>query len=120
MIQIDNELNELITKWKDSIKGLELMVVRFPTALTLHLLYIPLSSRGKGNGGKIIQELSAYCDHKGLTLKLTPIEDYGTPVEKLRDFVAHLGFQPVVGGDMVRNPILAANPLKQWELPSFP
>lgn len=113
MLVINNELDELIAGWKESIDGLKLIVTQSPTTLILHLIYIPLSSRGRGYGGKIMQELTSYCDRQNLLLKLTPVDEYGISVEKLRQFYAGHGFGVGVGGIMVRKPLFSDDYLTQ-------
>ena len=61
--------------------------------LELDKIIISEDQRNKGTGTKMMNEVIAFADSKGLTIALTPSKSYGaTSVERLKSFYKGLGF----------------------------
>lgn len=64
---------------------------------TLGQIVVPKDQRGSGIGTAVMQDLLETADEQGATVALTPSDDFGGSVARLREFYKRFGFIPNKG-----------------------
>ena len=74
-------------------EGVDSFVSESEQSITLSKVVVPKDQRGSGVGSKFMNDLVAYSDSTGKTIKLTPSKDFGaSSVSRLKDFYKKFGF----------------------------
>jgi len=79
-------------------------------------MVVPESDRRTGIGSAVMRDLTAWADRTGSTLALSPTNEFGASITRLRSFYRNFGFRPNTGRNrdysisesMVRPPAQAA------------
>ena len=78
------------SKWR--ILNVELSLSENSSYITINKIVVPLKSRRKGIGTKIMKEIIDYANEKNLIIALTPSSDFGGNVKRLKEFYKSFGF----------------------------
>lgn len=78
------------SKWR--IPNIELSLSENSYYITINKIFIPLESRRKGTGTKIMNKIIEYANEKNLIIALTPTNDFGGNVNRLKKFYKSFGF----------------------------
>lgn len=100
--------------------GLKLWISDRDDYSVLDQIVVP--QRNRGTGTEVMQALVDEADRQGLTLALSPSEDYGGSYARLRRFYRRFGFTPnagrsidyEIGEDMVRRPQAPREGTADW------
>lgn len=78
--------------------GLKISITESPSrGITLNRIEIPKDMRNQGIGTKVMQDLLAEADSKGVMVSLSPSGDFGGSVSRLKKFYERFGFLPNKG-----------------------
>lgn len=78
--------------------GLKISITESPSrGITLNRIEIPKDMRNQGIGTKVMQDLLAEADRKGVVVSLSPSGDFGGSVSRLKKFYERFGFLPNKG-----------------------
>lgn len=69
--------------------------------IVLNRLIVDNNARETGVGTKVMQEICAYADKKGLRISLTPSEAFGGNFKRLKEFYARFGFVSYPDPDLI-------------------
>ena len=83
--------NELISKYGDCLKGLD--IYENKTSLRLSRIIVKEECRGSGIGTNIMNDLVEYADKNKQIITLTPSSDFGGNKNRLIQFYKRFGFK---------------------------
>lgn len=88
--------------WLDDIQAkypeVEMSVTGNPQrGYTVNKIVVPSDARGQGVGTRVMREILQSADNEGATVSLTPSQDFGGAVSRLREWYKSLGFVPNKG-----------------------
>ena len=80
-----------------STYGIELSLMENPAGFVLSKIVVQEENRGEGVGSQVMEEIIAYADQYNLNIGLTPDDNWGGSVNKLKKFYKDFGFVPNKG-----------------------
>ena len=63
-----------------------------PTSIELNQIIINKNNRNEGIGSEILQDVVNYSDRENKIVTLTPADDYGSSLSRLKKFYKRFGF----------------------------
>lgn len=72
--------------------GVDVFVSRKGDILTISKIVVKKEQRSEGLGSKAMELITFFADDNGLTLALTPTNDFGGTVSRLKQFYKRFGF----------------------------
>lgn len=88
---LESDLIELHNKYKDKA-SLYISNRKYPDSLHLHEIIIPKEHRNSGIGTSIMNDLTALADKHNKRISLSPSNDFGGSVKRLKEFYKRFGF----------------------------
>ena len=79
-------------KLKEKYKNIDISIHENGDEISLSKIVVPKEKRGAGIGTKIMKDLIDYSDRTGQRIVLTPSNDFGGSVPRLKDFYKRFGF----------------------------
>lgn len=89
--EIESDLNQLVNKYKDQA-SLFISHRKYPDSLHLHEIIVNKEFRNSGIGSKIMQDLTDIADKHDKRISLSPSNDFGGSVKRLKEFYKRFGF----------------------------
>jgi len=75
-------------------RGIVFDVYEYENFIILDELIVPDKLKGKGYGGRLMDDLCEYADDERLAVIVEAGDGYGTPLNELITFYSKWGFQP--------------------------
>jgi ribosomal protein S18 acetylase RimI-like enzyme len=89
--EVQNDLNELHDKYKN-VASLYVSNRKYPDSLHLHEIIVNKEHRNTGIGSKIMKDLTDIADKHNKRISLSPSNDFGGAVGRLKEFYKRFGF----------------------------